>query len=313
MKQDPRLVFAGTPAFAAQCLDALIHAGHSVVAVYTQPDRPAGRGRHLSASPVKQLAQQHHIPVCQPLNFKSTEAVTELQAWQADLMIVVAYGLLLPPSVLSLPSRGCINVHASILPRWRGAAPIHRALLAGDQHTGITLMQMDQGLDTGDKLMTATLDVFPHDTSGTLHDRLAQLGSELLLSFLQQPKDTITAIKQDHSLATYAHKLHKEEGLINWNQSACAIDMQIRGLNPWPVAYSHYEDLTVRIWQASVIKQSPTEEPGSVIEISSQGLLIACKQDCLLLEQIQLPGKRRVPVKDILHGQHPFKAMQRFI
>ncbi|KGK42436.1 methionyl-tRNA formyltransferase [Nitrincola sp. A-D6] len=314
MKSPLRIVFAGTPEFAASSLAALLQHSHHIVGVYTQPDRPAGRGRKLMQSPVKQLALQHHLPVYQPQNFKSEQDIAELAALQPDLMIVAAYGLLLPQSVLSLPPLGCINVHASLLPRWRGAAPIHRALLAGDQQTGITIMQMDAGLDTGAMLYKRTTEIQPDDTAGSLHDRLAMLGADTLIdSLVALTQGQLSAAKQDDGLACYAAKLLKEEGRIDWSASATQLALQVRGLNPWPVAFCQLEDETLRIWQAeadtTVVTANP---PGTLIAIHRDSLEVATGQGVLKLTNIQLPGKRAQPVSALLNGQHPFTIGMRF-
>ncbi|MGB2324877.1 MAG: methionyl-tRNA formyltransferase, partial [Pseudomonadales bacterium] len=237
--QPLRIIFAGTPEFAAQHLQALVDSEHQILAVYSQPDRPAGRGRKLTASPVKQLAVAHNIDVQQPLSLKDAEAQAHLAAYKADIMIVVAYGLLLPEAVLNTPRLGCINVHASLLPRWRGAAPIQRALLAGDKDTGVTIMQMEAGLDTGPMLLKQHIAITATDTSASLHDKLATCGSSSLVEALQQIT-TLTSETQDDSQANYANKLTKDEGLIDWQTPATAISRQVRGLNPWPVAYTDF-------------------------------------------------------------------------
>jgi len=298
------IVFAGTPDFAAEHLRALLGSEHKVIAVYSQPDRPAGRGRKLTASPVKALAQAHDIPVFQPLNFKSDEAVAELQALNADLMVVVAYGLILPQVVLDTPRLGCVNVHASLLPRWRGAAPIHRALLAGDTETGVTIMQMDAGLDTGDMLVTAACPIHQDDTSEKLHDRLIEVGGPALLQALDQlEQGTSRPIKQDDSLANYAHKLDKAEGLIDWQLTAQAIDRQIRGLTPWPGAYTQWQGENVRVHHAQVSAVTTTAAPGTIIGMSQQGFEVATADGVLLVTTLQLPGKKAMAVADILNAR----------
>ena len=314
MNSPLRIVFAGTPEFAASSLAALLSQSHQVVAVYTQPDRPAGRGRKLTQSPVKQLALQHQLPVYQPQNFKTEQAVSELAALQPDLMIVAAYGLLLPQTVLSLPRLGCINVHASLLPRWRGAAPIHRALLAGDQQTGITIMQMDAGLDTGAMLYKRSTDILPDDTAGSLHDRLARLGAEALIESLTALiQGQLVAEKQDNSQACYAAKLQKEEGRIDWSAPAPQLALQVRGLNPWPVAFCLLNAETLRIWQAEAdTTVETTAKPGTLTSIHKDSLEVATGQGVLKLTNIQLPGKRAQPVSALLNGQHPFTPGMRF-
>lgn len=298
------IVFAGTPEFAAEHLKVLISSGHSVIAAYSQPDRPAGRGRKLTSSPVKALALEHDIPIYQPLNFKTDEAKAELAALQPDLLVVVAYGLILPQAVLDIPRLGCINVHASLLPRWRGAAPIHRALLAGDEKTGVTIMQMALGLDTGDMLVKVECDILPTDTSQVLHDRLIEIGGPALLDALNQLESgTATPEVQDDSLATYAHKLEKAEGLIDWSQSASEIDRKIRGLTPWPGAYTLWQGETVRIHKAHYSNDATAKAAGSVVDIENTGLSVATGSGLLIIESLQMPGKKAMPVRDILNGK----------
>ncbi|MGI3027375.1 methionyl-tRNA formyltransferase, partial [Vibrio cholerae] len=253
MSQSLRIVFAGTPDFAARHLAALLSSEHEVIAVYTQPDRPAGRGKKLTASPVKNLALEHNIPVYQPENFKSDEAKQELAALNADIMVVVAYGLLLPKAVLDTPKLGCINVHGSILPRWRGAAPIQRSIWAGDSDTGVTIMQMDVGLDTGDMLKIATLPIEASDTSGSMYDKLAELGPQALVECLSDiAQGTAVAVKQDDALANYAQKLSKEEAKIDWTLTAQAIERCVRAFNPWPMSHFAVADNQIKVWQARV-------------------------------------------------------------
>lgn len=301
-----KIVFAGTPEFAATALQALLDAqaqhGFEIVAVYSQPDRPAGRGQKLTASPVKQLALAHGLPVYQPLNFKASTteglaAQAELAALQPDLMIVAAYGLILPQAVLDTPRLGCLNIHASILPRWRGAAPIHRALLAGDRETGITIMQMNAGLDTGDMLRIVRTPILLTDTSGTLHDRLAVLGGEAMLATLTQlAADQAAAIPQDDAQVTYAHKLAKSEGQIDWSQPAAAIDRQIRGLQPWPVAFCQHAGQTLRVWSAELTDSTSEQTAGSltagkVTAVGKYGVNVVCGDGQLLrLTTLQWAG-----------------------
>lgn len=300
-----RIVFAGTPEFAASSLAALIESHHEVVAVYTQPDRPAGRGRKLTASPVKALALEHNLPVFQPLSLKPAEEQQTLANLNADIMVVVAYGLLLPKAILDTPKLGCINVHASLLPRWRGAAPIHRALLAGDTETGITIMQMDVGLDTGDMLHKVACPILPRQTSGELHDVLAPLGASALLTTLTQfETQQIAPEKQDDTLANYAHKLEKQEGQIDWQQSASEIDRQVRGLSPWPVAFSTLNGDTVRIHVTALSEQSTHASPGSIIAAQKDEILVACGQSTVLaVKTLQLSGGKALAARDILNAK----------
>lgn len=298
-----RIVFAGTPDFAAASLAALLETEHQVVAVYTQPDRPAGRGRKLSASPVKRLAQAHHLPVCQPTSLRDEAAQQALAELEPDLMVVVAYGLLLPQAVLDIPRLGCINVHASLLPRWRGAAPIHRALLAGDTETGITIMQMEAGLDTGPMLSIARCPIAADETSGALHDRLAALGAETLVATLAPlAQGALEPQPQDDAQATYAHKLEKKEGAIDWTQPAEALARQIRGLNPWPVAYTEFQGQTLRIWQATWEAGASTHAPGTILEQRRDALVVATGSGLLCLTQLQLPGGKPMSVTALLNA-----------
>lgn len=300
-----RIIFAGTPDFAASSLAALIDSEHQVIGVYTQPDRPAGRGRKLKASPVKSLALEHNIPVYQPQRLKGEAEQAELASLNADLMIVVAYGLLLPLAVLEAPKHGCINVHASLLPRWRGAAPIHRALLAGDSETGITIMQMDEGLDTGDMLFKNTCPILQNDTSGSLHDRLATLGATALIHTLQLIQDNqLNPIKQDDAGACYAHKLTKEEGLIDWSNSADVIDRQVRGLSPWPIAYTTLGEDTLRVLSASPEATDTNEQPGTIVETHKDRIIIACGNGTALgVTRLQLPGGKPLATRDVLNSR----------
>lgn len=309
MNQGLRIIFAGTPEFAAEHLKALLGSRHQVIAVYSQPDRPAGRGKKLTASPVKEVALAHEIPVYQPLNFKSPEAVEELAALTADLMIVVAYGLILPKVVLDTPRLGCINVHASILPRWRGAAPIQRAIEAGDTETGVTIMQMDVGLDTGDMLIKAFCPILDEDTGGSLHDKLISVGTPALieaLDLIQAGK--INPEKQDDSLSNYAPKLSKEEAALDWQLSAHELGRKVRAFNPFPIAHTKpagaNDDQRIRVWAAKASDDTAMANPGSITRIDTEGMWIACQHGQLILQQLQLPGKKPMPVVEILRG-HP--------
>ncbi len=298
-----KIIFAGTPDFAAQHLAALLNSNHDIVAVYTQPDRPAGRGKKLTASPVKALAQQHQIAVYQPQTLKHEDAQRELASLNADLMIVVAYGLLLPKAVLDTPRRGCINVHGSILPAWRGAAPIQRALWAGDNQTGVTIMQMDEGLDTGDMLHIATLPITSQDTSASLYEKLAELGPTAMLEVVNNI-DNFTPTKQDDSAATYAKKLSKSEARINWHEDAAQIERNIRAFNPWPVAWFSVEDQNIKVWQASVVPSpTPNAEPGTIVEVNKTGITVATGNQALKLESLQIPGKKALPATDVINAR----------
>jgi methionyl-tRNA formyltransferase len=301
-----KLIFAGTPEFALPSLQALAESQHTICAVYTQPDRPQGRGRRLLPSPIKQFALEKGWPVLQPLSLRSLEAQQTLAAWQADLMIVVAYGLILPKAVLTLPKKGCVNVHASLLPRWRGAAPIQRALLAGDSTTGISIMQMDAGLDTGDVIQQVACAIGPNETGGTLQVRLAELGAQALLSSLEQiATGDYPRVPQPESGSTYAKKIEKNEAEIQWTQSAVEIERAIRALNPKPVAYTFLNNQPVRIWQAQVLAEVAQEnlKPGTCIQVSDQGLDVLTGQGILRILQLQWPGGRCLPVKAVLHSK----------
>lgn len=297
-----RLVFAGTPEFAATALRALIESPHQIVAVYTQPDRPAGRGRKLSPSPVKQVALQHGLPVLQPESLKSPEALDQLRELAADVMVVAAYGLILPPEVLQLPRCGCLNIHASLLPRWRGAAPIQRAILAGDRETGITIMQMDKGLDTGPMLLKLRCPISPEDNAASLHDHLADIGARAIVSALAQLPD-LTAEPQDPTAATYASKLTKQEAVLDWQLSAEELDRRIRAFNPWPVAQTSVAGHTLRIWAAQPLAEPTQASPGSVIRCDKRGIDVACGKGILRLTQLQPAGSKPMDVTAFLNGR----------
>ncbi len=298
------IIFAGTPDFAARHLQALINSHHNVIAVYTQPDRPAGRGKKLTASPVKELAVSHDIPVYQPGSLRKEPAQQELAALNADIMVVVAYGLILPKVVLDTPRLGCINVHGSILPRWRGAAPIQRALWAGDKETGVTIMQMDVGLDTGDMLLKTYLPIEDDDTSATLYEKLALQGPDALLQALEGlANGTLTAEKQDEALANYAEKLSKEEARLDWSKSAPQLWQEVRAFNPWPVSYFEHQGNTIKVWQTQVSATSSNAAPGTIISASKKGIEVATGDGVLTLLCMQLPGKKPLSVVDILNAR----------
>lgn len=300
-----RIVFAGTPDFSARHLEALLDDGdHHLVAVYTQPDRPAGRGKKLQASPVKQLAAQANIPVEQPDSLKSETAQRQLAAYRPDVMVVVAYGLILPRAVLDTPTYGCLNVHASLLPRWRGAAPIQRAIEAGDSDTGITIMQMDIGLDTGDMLHKVPCPILADDTALSLHNRLADIGPAALLKTLAQLRSAaLQPEKQDDALATYASKLNKSEARLNWEQEASVLDRQIRAFNPVPVAYTLLNEERLRILQAAPKNHPHHAAPGTILEVGNDSLTVACgNRSALAVFRIQLAGKKPMSIRDALNG-----------
>jgi len=303
MSQPLKIIFAGTPDFAAEALKALLNTEHQIVAVYTQPDRPAGRGRKVTASPVKAVAQEFGLPVYQPVNLKGEEDLQALEALQADLMVVAAYGLILPQRVLDAPKIDCINIHASLLPRWRGAAPIHRAILAGDSETGITIMQMEAGLDTGAMFYKLVCPIEANETAGSLHDKLAALGAQALLESLPGIIDgSLQPEIQDDSLTTYAHKLSKAESAINWTKPAIELARQINAFNPWPVAQADMDGKPLRLWQAEVVAESTTQPPGSVVASGSLGIDVATVDGVLRILKLQLPGKRAMSAADFLNA-----------
>ncbi|MDU6434047.1 MAG: methionyl-tRNA formyltransferase [Pantoea sp.] len=298
-----KIIFAGTPDFAARHLDALLASEHQVVGVFTQPDRPAGRGNKLTPSPVKTLAQTHAIPVFQPKSLRPAENQQLVADLQADVMVVVAYGLILPQAVLAMPRLGCINVHGSLLPRWRGAAPIQRSLWAGDSETGVTIMQMDVGLDTGDMLYKLSCPITAQDTSATLYDKLAQLGPQGLLETLAQLADgRAQPEKQDDAQANYAEKLSKEEARLDWQLSAAQLERCIRAFNPWPVSYFLIEDQPVKVWQATVLPHV-AKQPGEIVAADKHGIQVATAEGVLNLQLLQPAGKKAMSAQDLLNSR----------
>lgn len=302
-----RTVFMGTPDFALPSLRGLMAAGVDLVGVFTQPDRPQGRGKKLSPSPVKELAQAHDIPVFQPLKLRNPEAVAELRALQPDLIVVVAYGQILPQAVLDLPRYHCINVHASLLPKYRGAAPINKAIVAGETETGVTTMLMAAGLDTGDMLVKRKLTIGPDETAGQLHDRLAELGSEALKETLHQLcAGTLQPEPQDDAQSSYAPMMKKEDGAIDWAQPAARIHNQVRGLDPWPGAYTHLDGQVLKVAETRVASHL-SGTPGEILAADKQGVQVACAEGGLVIGELQLPGKKRLKAVDFLSG-HPLFA-----
>ncbi len=298
-----KIIFAGTPDFAASHLDALLASEHQVVGVFTQPDRPVGRGNKLTPSPVKTLAQSRAIPVFQPKSLRPAENQQLVAELGADVMVVVAYGLILPQAVLAMPCLGCINVHGSLLPRWRGAAPIQRSLWAGDSETGVTVMQMDVGLDTGDMLYKLSCPITTQDTSATLYDKLAQLGPQGLLETLAQlAEGRAQPEKQDNTQANYAEKLSKEEAHLDWQLSATQLERCIRAFNPWPVSYFLIEDQPVKVWQASVLPHV-ARQLGEIIAADKQGIQVATAEGVLNLQLLQPAGKKPMSAQDLLNSR----------
>jgi methionyl-tRNA formyltransferase len=302
------VVFAGTPEFAVPTLNAIVAAGHRVLAVYTQPDRPAGRGRQLTPSPVKRFALEHGLAVCQPPSLKPDAETAALRQMHPDVMVVVAYGLLLPQAILDVPALGCLNVHGSLLPRWRGAAPIQRAIEAGDRATGVTIMQMNAGLDTGDMLAMVETPIRNTDTAQAMHDRLAQLGATALIETLQHlDAGTARAQPQDNAQANYAAKLSKEQALVDWQLPALVLQRRIRAFNPWPVAYTRLGERTLRLWDAAPVNASITGDrhaaPGTVIAVDGDGIHVQTGDGVLTLTRLQLEGGKPLAAEAFSHGR----------
>jgi len=298
-----KIIFAGTPVFAEVALEALIHSSHQVVAVYTQPDRPAGRGLKTTASPVKKLAVSSNLPVFQPKSLKEESEHEQLVSFKADVMVVAAYGMLLPAAILTIPRLGCINIHPSLLPRWRGAAPIQRTIYAGDKETGVTIMQMDEGLDTGPILLQQPCKLAEDETSDSLHEKLAKLGARALVQALDLLTQGVIIPKpQDNDLATYAHKICKEEALIDWSQPALELEQEIRAFNPWPVAFTSWKGQNLRIWLAKKLAQEHHATPRTILNVGRDGIDIATGKGVLRLLQVQLPGGKAIDVADFYNA-----------
>ncbi len=302
-----KILFAGTPEFAVSPFKALLQSSHTIIAAYTQPDRPAGRGRLLHESPIKQLAVLHNIPVFQPKSLRDPEEQAFLKNLNPDLMVVAAYGLILPKAILEIPKYRCINIHASLLPRWRGASPIQQAILAGDPETGISIMQMDAGLDTGDVLSMHACPITAEDTSQTLHDKLAVLGSEALIAILNDMETKKLSLqKQNDSLASHAPKISKEDAKIDWSENAVVLDRKIRAFNPWPIAFTNMGDQVIRIWKAIHIENDSTSnsKPGVILNTSEAGIDVATGKGILRILELQLAGGKRLAVAEILKSKH---------
>lgn len=298
-----KIIFAGTPEIATFPLETLLKSGHEIVAVYTQPDRPAGRGKKLMPSPVKTLAVKHNIIVEQPENFKSIEAREKLKAYQADVMVVMAYGLILPASILETPKHGCINIHVSLLPRWRGAAPVQHAILAGDKETGVTIMQMDKGLDTGAILQQQSCLISEKDTSESVYAKLAEISKPLLLKTLEDiEKNKTNPIIQNNNFATYAHKIEKQDAKINWHESSEIIDQKVRAYYPAPIAFFEWENEFVRIFSGYPLSNNSNKSPGSVIEFDKQGLTIKTSNGAYCVTRLQFPGKNPLSAHEMFNA-----------
>lgn len=300
-----RIVYMGTPDFAVEPLEAIIKAGYEVAAVVTQPDKQKGRGKEVKMTPVKECALRHGIPVFQPVKIKEPEAVAELEKYQADLFVVAAFGQLLSEEILNMPEYGCINIHASLLPAYRGAAPIQWAVLNGEKESGVTIMQMDKGLDTGDMLLKRSVELSPKETGDSLHDKLMHLGAELIVEALPKlEKGELVPEKQKDELSSYAKKLTKAMGQIDWSKDAVSLERWIRGLNSWPSAYTFFGGKTLKIWEAQVAEENGTQkaEPGQVVSVSREGFTVACGQGALQILSLQLEGKKRVLTREFLLG-----------
>lgn len=303
------IIFAGTPEFAVPALGALIKAGHHIKMVLTQPDRPAGRGMQLRASPVKQLAQQHNIDIFQPESLKSEAVQEKICALQVDAMVVAAYGLIIPNSVLSMPKYGCYNIHGSLLPRWRGAAPIHRAILAGDKETGVTIMEVVFKLDAGAMVSKKAIPILNTDTTQTLHDAISKDGAQLMVEAMQTLQETgcLAVEQQDETQVTYAHKVEKAEAVLDWRKTADELSRQVRAFNPFPVATGQFRDKTCRIWYATVLAEKSDAKPGEIVRLDKT-VDVACGQQVLRIWELQMPGGKRQKAEQFIQGQHVKKG-----
>jgi len=300
-----KIIYAGTPEFAVPALQALLQSEHQVVAIYTQPDRPAGRGRKLQASPVKACALEHGVPVCQPDNFKSEQDLEGLLGLQADLMIVAAYGLLLPPAVLQAPRLGCINIHASLLPRWRGASPIQQSILAGDSHSGVTLMKMAPGLDSGDMIASRSIEIDPGWNAGDLHDALVPLGAALLMETLANIENALqNAQSQDETLVSYAPRLCKQQAEVDWEKPLDLLLREIRAYNPWPVSFTAIEGQNLRLWRAHSGSLDTAGKPGEVVAHDNSGVYVCCGDGILQVTELQFAGRNRCDAAQALNARN---------
>ena len=298
-----KIVFMGTPDFAVGALESLVEAGHDVVAVVTQPDKPKGRGKEMQQTPVKACAVKHNIEVFQPVKIKTPEAVEVLKGYGADLFVVAAFGQILSKEILDMPKYGCVNIHASLLPKYRGAAPIQWAILDGEKETGVTIMQMNEGLDTGDMLTKVVVPIEDTDTGESLFDKLAEAGAKLLIETIPQIEaGTLKPEPQDDSLSTYAKMIKKDMGLIDWKKEAVVLERLVRGMNSWPSAYTHFQGKTLKVWEAEVETCETEAVPGSVVEVTKNSIKVQTGKDLLVLKQIQLEGKKRMDVAAFLLG-----------
>lgn len=316
-----KIIFAGTPEFALPTLELLLASSHQICAVYTKPDRPAGRGQKLTSSPVKQFALDRNLPIYQPEKLRDQNEQSKIKEFAADVLVNVAYGLILPDEVLNATRFGCFNIHPSLLPRWRGAAPIQRSILAGDEQTGVTIMQMDSGLDTGSIIKQISLPIAKTDSTATLYPKLAQIGAQLLLEALDETQQNgqVNSTPQDSTNTTYAHKVTKEEANIDWKQSATQIDCMIRSFNPWPIAYSEIDGESVRVWQACPVKNIGKIDldipaaPGTIINCDKQGIDVSTGDGVLRIEKLQLAGSKILAVQEVLNAkQKLFSIGQKF-
>ena len=298
-----RIIFMGTPDFSVGTLEALIEAGHEIALVVTQPDKPKGRGGKMQFTPVKEVAVEHNIPVYQPRKIREPECVEELRKYNADIMVVIAFGQILPKEILEMTPYGCINVHASLLPKYRGAAPIQWAVIKGEKVSGVTTMQMNEGLDTGDMILKTEVTLDEKETGGSLHDKLAEAGAKLCVDTLKALEEKSAVWEpQGESTTEYAKMLDKKMGDIDWNQSAVSIERLIRGLNPWPSAYTDWKGKVMKIWEADVVRKQTTETPGTIVDVEKDGFLVQTGDGCLKVTALQIPGKKRMDAGAFLRG-----------